>query len=116
MAKHIFGICLLGIALALGGSSATAESDVLSLETPAEAAPAFCSTLPVAQAHFAAAVRAGWHCNCNTNQDCDAVCGEKNHTCLIFAVCDNWPDFTGRCSCDKTVTVQPTAPKGAAGF
>ena len=40
-------------------------------------------------------------CNCNTNQDCKRICGDAGGTCFIGPVCNNWPDFTGKCMCAK---------------
>jgi hypothetical protein len=40
-------------------------------------------------------------CNCNSNQDCKRICGDAGGTCFIGPVCNNWPDYTGKCMCSK---------------
>ena len=101
---------LLTTALAAGGSFAadepTANVEPPKMEVVTEA-PAACDSgldLPsflVAPTEASNEDASSLTCNCNRNEDCKRICGNEGGNCFIGPVCDNWPDFTGKCMCAK---------------
>jgi hypothetical protein len=110
-----FPITLLAFLLttALAGLSFAAEEPAVQAESPeaaqsAEASESCNSSLDLSisfatpATELASTDASSLDCNCNRNEDCKRACGDKGSgTCFIGPVCNNWPDYTGKCICSK---------------
>jgi hypothetical protein len=76
---------------------------------PEEAVRAFAARLGVEASAIAQPVEL---CNCNTDAECDGICGSGGGFCGIFLACPgDPPKYVGSCFCKrKPVTPVPVEP------